>query len=93
VAGLPLGTFDGANYEEVEVALGAGDALVFCTDGFLEARRGREEYGLERLLRSLETHAGLPAPGIGERLLADLDGFLEESHPADDVTLVVIKIL
>jgi phosphoserine phosphatase RsbU/P len=93
VAGLPLGTFDGASYEEIEVALGPGDALVFCTDGLLEARRGSEEYGLERLRQGLEAHAGLAAPQIGERLLRDLEGFLEQAQPADDVTLVVIKVL
>jgi sigma-B regulation protein RsbU (phosphoserine phosphatase) len=93
VAGLPLGTFDGASYEELEVPLGSGDVLVFCTDGLLEARRGREEYGLDRLRKGLDTHAGLPAPEVGERLLADLEGFLGEAQPADDVTLVVVKIL
>ena len=93
VAGLPLGTFDGASYEEIEVALASGDVLVFCTDGVLEARRGREEYGLERLRQGVESHAGLAAPELGERLLLGLEGFLEAAHPADDITLVVIKVL
>jgi sigma-B regulation protein RsbU (phosphoserine phosphatase) len=94
VAGLPLGTFDGASYEEIEVALAPGDVLVFYTDGVLEARRGREEYGLERLRQGLEAQAAeLAAPALGESLLLDLDRFLGEAHPADDVTLVVVKVL
>jgi sigma-B regulation protein RsbU (phosphoserine phosphatase) len=93
VSGLPLGTFDGASYEEAEVALGSGDIFVFCTDGLTEARRRREDYGLDRLARGLERHAALPAPALGERLLADLEEFLGDASPADDVTLVVVKVL
>jgi sigma-B regulation protein RsbU (phosphoserine phosphatase) len=93
VSGLPLGTFDGASYDEIAVDLAPGDVFVFYTDGLVEARRGREEYGPERLIRGLETHALLAAPALGERLLADFEGFLEGASPADDVTLIVVKIL
>ena len=93
VSGLPLGTFDGASYDELAAELGRGDVVVFYTDGFVEARRGSEEYGPERLRRGLETHAALPARDLGEKLLEDLEGFLGEGAPADDVTLIVIKVL
>jgi GAF domain-containing protein len=46
-----------------------------------------------RLLRGLESHAGLPAPELGERLLSDFEGFLGDASPADDVTLIVVKVL
>jgi sigma-B regulation protein RsbU (phosphoserine phosphatase) len=93
VSGLPLGTFDGVSYEEVEVALGAGDVVVFYTDGFVDARRGREEYGSERLLDGLVRHAALAAPELGERLLDELSAFVGDVPPADDVTLIVVKVL
>ncbi len=67
--------------------------VVFYTDGPVEARRGQEEYGRERLLRGLEAHAALAAPQVGERLIAELDGFLAGESPLDDVTLVVVKVL
>jgi serine phosphatase RsbU (regulator of sigma subunit) len=76
VSGLPLGTFDGVSYDEASVALAKGDVVVFYTDGLVEARREREEYGPERLLLGLEAHAGLAAAELGERLLSDLEGFL-----------------
>jgi sigma-B regulation protein RsbU (phosphoserine phosphatase) len=75
------------------VALAQGDVVVLYTDGLVGARRGREEYGPERLLRGLEAHAGLPAPELGEKLLSDLEGFLGDDSPADDVTLIVVKML
>jgi sigma-B regulation protein RsbU (phosphoserine phosphatase) len=93
VSGLPLGMFDGVTYEELSVELGAGDVVVFYSDGVVEARRGREEYGPERLTRGLETHAGRPAADLGSRLMEDLDGFLGGETPHDDVTLIVVKIL
>jgi phosphoserine phosphatase RsbU/P len=67
--------------------------VVFFSDGLVEARRGRDEYGTERLLRGLEEHAALAAPELGERLLADLEAFLGETPAADDVTLLVVKVL
>jgi sigma-B regulation protein RsbU (phosphoserine phosphatase) len=93
VSGLPLGTFDGVSYDEVRVTLAKGDVVVLYTDGLVEARRGREEYGPERLLRGLEAHAGLPAPELGEKLLSDLGDFLGDEIPTDDVTLIVVKVL
>ena len=66
---------------------------MFYSDGLVDARRGREEYGPERLTRGLEAHATLAAPAVGGALLADLDRFLGQESPADDVTLIVIKVL
>jgi sigma-B regulation protein RsbU (phosphoserine phosphatase) len=81
------------SYDELAVELGPGDAVVFYSDGVIEARRGREEYGAERLGRGLEAHASGSATEIGERLVADLEGFLGDESPHDDVTLIVVKIL
>jgi sigma-B regulation protein RsbU (phosphoserine phosphatase) len=93
VSGLPLGTFDGVVYEELRAELQAGDAVVFFSDGVIEARSGREEYGPERLCRGLEAHAGGSATEIGTRLISDLEAFMGTESPHDDVTLIVVKIL
>jgi sigma-B regulation protein RsbU (phosphoserine phosphatase) len=93
VSGLPLGTFDDVDYEELSVGLAPGDGVVFYTDGVTEALRGHEEYGVKRLQRALETHGALPARELGDRLMADLEGFVEGRAPVDDITLIVIKVL
>jgi len=93
VSGLPLGTFDGVDYEELPVELGPGDGVVFYSDGVTEALREHEEYGVKRLLRAREAHGTLPARELGERLMADLEGFVEGEAPADDITLIVVKVL
>jgi sigma-B regulation protein RsbU (phosphoserine phosphatase) len=93
IGGLPLGAFDSAEYEELTLPLEAGDLLVFHTDGVSEARTRGQDYGLARLIAQVEAHAALPAVEVGARLVADVDGFLGDASPADDVTLVVVKVL
>jgi sigma-B regulation protein RsbU (phosphoserine phosphatase) len=93
VSGLPLGTFDNVDYDEISVRLSHGDALVFFTDGVTEAQRGHEDYGVARLRKGLETHGGLPARELGGALMEDLDHFMEGAPTADDITLIVVKRL
>lgn len=93
VAGLPLGAFEDAAYEEVLVELAAGDVLVFHTDGLTESLGVSGEYGIERLQAQVEGNAHLGAAQLGGKLIEDVDRFLGEGAPADDVTLVVVKIL
>ena len=93
VSGLPLGAFDGATYDELRAALEPGDAVVFYSDGVIEARSGKEEYGPERLSRGIEASASGSATDIGTRVIADLEEFLGVQSPHDDVTLIVVKIL
>ena len=90
---MPLGTFDGVSYDEVAIELATGDVVVFYTDGLVEARQGREDYG-----PSGSAAASRPTPGSAPAKsasvsCADLEGFLDGDSPADDVTLIVVKVL
>lgn len=78
-----------------EVAIHAGDVLVFFTDGVHEAHSPQgEEYGLERLQAALHKWGPQDAAAIQRAILDDLYGFIQSDKPVeDDVTLVVIKIL
>ncbi len=93
ISGLPLGAFDDASYEERTLALEPGDVFVIYTDGIVDASIGGEDYGIDRLRGLVDTHAALPATGLGDRILDDLDTFSRGSDHADDVTVVVVKIL
>jgi len=90
--GLPLGAFDGSTYEERTLELAAGDVLVFYTDGVTEAWNGKEQYGSGRLIQQVEAQAALPAGKIGQGILSDVARFEGSRSPADDVTLVVVKL-
>ena len=93
VSGLPLGTFDNVEYDEVTAELAPGDAFLFFSDGITEALRGHDEYGVKRLRRGLEAHGALPAKALGEALMADLERFVGSPAWTDDATLVVVKVL
>ena len=93
MAGLPLGAFDSATYEERTLTLEPGDAFVFYTDGICDAAAGGQEYGTERLRSLVEKEAHRPAGELGDVILADFDAFMLESEHPDDVTLVVVKVL
>jgi len=90
--GVPLGAFDGSTYEEKTLDLEPGDVLVFYSDGVTEAWNGKEQYGGDRVVRQIEANASLPAGKIGEKILSDVGRFEGSGSPADDVTLVVVKL-
>ena len=53
--GVPLGSFHGSTYDEITIALHAGDLFVFCSDGVFEAMNANgEEFGSARLLDVVE---------------------------------------
>ena len=74
------------------IDLEPGDVIVFHTDGVSEARAGGEDYGLARLRRQVEEHAGASAAQLGERILADVSGFMGDTPRGDDLTLLVVKV-
>lgn len=87
LAGLPLGVMD-QPYEQVQVTLLPGDALVLYTDGVSEMRnRAGEMYGMERV-RAAVQNAPADMEGLGTTLLADVQRFAEQRPPGDDLTIL-----
>jgi phosphoserine phosphatase RsbU/P len=84
----------GALLEEIRVPLETGDVLVFYTDGVTEAMNPKSEpFGYGRLEGTLSASSHLPAEGIKKELLKRLQSFRQGEEFADDVTLVVAKII
>jgi sigma-B regulation protein RsbU (phosphoserine phosphatase) len=93
--GLVLGVREGVVYEEESIQLEAGDRLVLYTDGITEAADASQElFGEERLLATLrDLPADLSAREVADRILAELDGFLQGLEALDDRTLMVMRVL
>jgi sigma-B regulation protein RsbU (phosphoserine phosphatase) len=76
-----------------ETGLSPGDAVLFYTDGVIEARDPEGEFFGERRLRELlRGCAGLSAERIAEKVEAEVMGF-QRGIPRDDIALLVLRIL
>ena len=92
--GVPIGLLDDREYEEVEVPVEPGDAILFFSDGVGDQLNAAgEDYSRARVTRLLKMHAKEPAQSIADAYFADLDGFRGSTVITDDQTVVVLKVL
>jgi sigma-B regulation protein RsbU (phosphoserine phosphatase) len=91
--GFPLGMFPNATYEEFNVATQPGDAVVFVSDGILDAENEKGEmYGEERLASLLCASRDLPAQHIASAILSDVTQFQGAQDRFDDETIIVLRV-
>jgi serine phosphatase RsbU (regulator of sigma subunit) len=90
--GRVLGVFDDANLTEEEAHLSPGDALVFYTDGVIEARSPEGIFfGEERLMAILRSSAALDASTIASRIEGAVLNFQEQTLH-DDIAILVLRV-
>jgi len=90
--GRALGIFSDPGLEVQKVSLRPGDAVVFYTDGIVEARGPDGSFfGEERLRALLRSCAGLSAPTIAQRL-RDVTLEYGEGNARDDLAVLVLRI-
>jgi sigma-B regulation protein RsbU (phosphoserine phosphatase) len=91
--GFPLGMFPNVTYEEFSVATQPGDAIVFVSDGILDADNDQgESYGDERLSSLLCAHRDRPAQEIADAILSDVSRFQGDHDRFDDETIIVLGV-
>jgi phosphoserine phosphatase RsbU/P len=76
---------------ETTTTLSPGDCLLLYTDGVTEARRGREQYGEERLGRLLANSPSSSSEEIADAILDDVLG--HQPEPSDDIAVLVVSVL
>jgi sigma-B regulation protein RsbU (phosphoserine phosphatase) len=90
-ASPPVGMLASARFVEDTLDLAAGDVLIAYSDGLTEARNARdEEFGTDRLAGLAPSLRSLGVEQAGRRLLEEVDGFLGDARPYDDLSLVVL---
>jgi sigma-B regulation protein RsbU (phosphoserine phosphatase) len=91
--GVPLGSFHGSTYDEISMALHAGDLFVLCSDGVFEAMNvNGEEFGAARLLAVVERVRPLAPRAVVDEIFAAVEAFREGAAPNDDMTAVAVRI-
>ena len=95
VAGGPLlGVYDEAEYHYEAVELKSGDVVTVFSDGACDATNFKgERFGRERLLESIKRNAVYGAQRAVEEIHWDIRRFTGLAPRADDMTLLVIKVL
>ena len=89
--GTLLGVVPDPNFEDRSLTLAPGDAVVFYTDGVIEARGGGgmlDERGLERVLAGC---AGAGADAIAARV-EEAALSAQEGPPRDDIAVLVLRV-
>jgi serine phosphatase RsbU (regulator of sigma subunit) len=90
--GLPLGIQADATYQTGEVSLQPGDALIFFTDGVIEAFNANgEEFGNPRWLESVRALPDWNAAESLKFLVNRVDEFVKATRQSDDITCVVLR--
>lgn len=85
-----LGVFSEASFEQRQVSMGPGDLLVVYTDGVVEARRGTELFGTDRLRSLLSTMAAQPAKLVVDVVVEAVHEF-DQAETLDDLALLAIR--
>jgi serine phosphatase RsbU (regulator of sigma subunit)/predicted ester cyclase len=89
--GMPLGLMPGMSYEEKEVALKAGEGVLFYSDGLVEAHDPkREMFGFPRLQALIAEYDG--ERSLVNLLLEELNSFTGKGwEQEDDITLLTLR--
>lgn len=84
-----VGAFPHAGFVTETTRLAPGDALLLYTDGLVEARRGREMFGEDRLLDTVHALAHTDVDALPEALLDRVGSFAHAGLRDDTVILCV----
>lgn len=88
--GPALGILSEPDFKTKQIKFHPGDVLLFYTDGLVEARNGREEFGEERLQNFIRQNQNETAQQILAKLFQTIKNF--STKDLDDLTAILIKI-
>jgi len=92
-AGLPLGMFEDAAYDEITIHASPGDVFVFLSDGIIDAgNQHDQQFGRTRLEQVVDKHGKNNAREIVDAIFAAADEFSAGTEVFDDQTVVVLKV-
>src|SRR5215831_9766863 len=92
VGGLPLGIKVGAEYLTATLELRPGDALIFFTDGVIEAFNGSgEEFGNSRWQGAIRSLPDWNALETLQFLMKRVDEYVGATRQSDDITCLVFR--
>ena len=92
IRGLPLGGLKNETFDIQKKKFNKGDVLVMLSDGLPEAENDAGElYDYERVMELINKNASKTAEQIKDKMIGEVDIWLDGRVPDDDVSIVVIK--
>ncbi len=88
--GTAIGLVDRIELTRTGHRLDAGETLVFYTDGVTERRRGRDEFGSDRLVEVVAGCAGMSAERTVAAVRAAVESFSTDLR-RDDIALLAVR--
>lgn len=93
LVGFPLGLFEDVVYDQRSFILDPGDIVVFHSDGIGDTMNESSEFfGHDRICKLIAQNHRLSSNELADKILEEVDQFSNGAHPADDRTLVVLKV-
>ena len=93
-AGLPVGLFAHADYDEAEVEFGPGDRLYLYSDGVTDTmNETNEDFGMAGLVGSLEETRGLTLSETVREVRRAVDRWRGPKEPEDDLTVLALEMV
>lgn len=89
--GTLLGLFEEPELHEADAHLEPGDSLCLFTDGLVEARKGDDQFGTERVAGILRSLHAEPAAAVVDALEQEARGF-RGGDLTDDLAVVVLQV-
>jgi phosphoserine phosphatase RsbU/P len=92
IGGVPLGIQSAAAYETSAKDLRPGDALIFFTDGVVEAfDESGQEFGDARWLAAIRGLPEISAQESLQFLMTGVDAFVGATRQSDDITCMIFR--
>ena len=92
--GPALGILPSFEYQQYSAWMNKGDVFAIYSDGITEAATpGEEEFEIENLGKTLAAHSNESARTMIEEVNQALTAWTEGAPPADDITLIVARLL
>jgi phosphoserine phosphatase RsbU/P len=92
VGGLPMGIQRGAVYDTAAIEVKPGDALIFYTDGVVEAfDEKNQEFGNHRWIDAIRALPDWNAQESLQFLMKRVDDFVGFTRQSDDITCLVFR--
>ena len=90
--GVPLGITQDATYDTATVELQPGDAIIFYTDGVVEAfNHAGQEFGEGRWLEAIRLLPNYNAEQTLQSLMKNVDDYVGATRQSDDITCLVFR--